>query len=568
MKTSVASVLSICAGLALLPNCKPQGAGGSAVKQQAGNGTAPSRTQPQVSQKGGDGQPDDVKFSLVPTDKGFPGDVMPCNGERPITPCLSEAEQQPIDFSDVKQLNEFLDKHPFVPATAFEEMDHIYGLMALAVVDADFQEKSDGCPDGVEAKLCTRGHNIGGIMINHHFEVENFERNSNNAMCSGTQHGEVRLMQKELFKTAATTLDTFQIYTSLEPCMMCSGMMMQQNLLRTVYMQSDDGFGKNLERLLIDTRPEVINAQVSFGLDRDEGRLGDGFPPGPRGVISSLGRGPFRMALDRAWRQETIGDGKQAIAGTGSLTEFLKGPAAKAIYHAARVKFLDYKLTFDGGAVACPAKGQVPKECAAATFTSPATPGSKGLQRRVTTLRARMSNAALYRRAVRYFLDPSTGVIPLKPSGNGFEEDTKNTLATMILDAGSGNAIDALAKQRLDNDDQLAKANIAKPMIVSGKIRLVPARDQGGKVTGAIDVITSPDNEVVVGGVRKHLALHDFTQVRVRRLACARNPGTSPHDDALPPDPDDLDANIPDDHDAAPVVEAPSTADPNAIGVR
>lgn len=300
--------------------------------------------------------------------------------------------------------------HPFEPANAFEELDDIYGLMALAVVHADWQEKS-----GRDA----RGHNIGGIIVDGNFEVVNWERNSNGAMCNGTQHGEVRTMLKHLNRTGSRDqLKNHQIYTSLEPCMMCSGMMMQSEVLRTVYMQTDNGFGKNLERLTLDTQDVPVRFD---GEDTHQ----HGYWPAARPVISSLGSSEFRVELDVAWRNASANPNPKFKA----LTVWLASKDAQDIFRRARAKFENYPLRF--GDQKARAKFIVP----AGGDAAPTAPD------KFTSLEATKTNAQLYAQAKAFFSDPGRGIIPYEdPDGPNqgtdvLVEDEDNVFATRLLES-------------------------------------------------------------------------------------------------------------------------------------
>lgn len=294
----------------------------------------------------------------------------------------------------------------FVPTNAWEELDDIYGLMALAVVHADWQESPTG-----RTSPHTRGHNIGSIIVNRQLEVVNWERNSNEAMCNGTQHGEVRVMLKQLNRTGSTDLREHQVYTSLEPCMMCSGMMMQQRILRTVYMQTDNGFGKNIERLTIDSS----SVPVRFD-DEDTGQ--HGYPPAARPVISNMSQSEFRAELDVAWR---------AASSTMPLTDWLKTDEAQEIFARARYKFEHYPLRF--GDKLATAKFIVPK----------GSTNAKMAEKDFLILQADKTNAQLYQAALDFLNDPSRDIIPYVhpdgPTGSApLVEDTANVLATRLLE--------------------------------------------------------------------------------------------------------------------------------------
>jgi tRNA(adenine34) deaminase len=209
------------------------------------------------------------------------------------------------------------------------ERDRLYSLAALAVVNTDWQfaaseltpEKLGANPDRAAfAKLPRRGHNIGGILVDERGELVWWERNSNGVECNGTNHGETRMMISYLNFTRRSTLPCHTIYTSLEPCAMCSGMMTQQNIARTVYVQKDHGFGAALERLHQPYGPREFKC---------------GFPRAPRSKQSSEIPGVNQLSgpplaastkLDRAYHD--------FIRSTGSdvLVNFLQTEAARAIY--------------------------------------------------------------------------------------------------------------------------------------------------------------------------------------------------------------------------------------------
>ena len=91
------------------------------------------------------------------------------------------------------------------------------------------------------------------------------------------------------------------VYTTLNPCAMCAGMMTLTSVKRTVYGMKDPGFGNALKRLQLNTS--------SLG----------GYKPYPRPVISDKSPSMFRKQLDEAY----------AIKG-GSITKFLLTDEAKA----------------------------------------------------------------------------------------------------------------------------------------------------------------------------------------------------------------------------------------------
>ncbi len=198
---------------------------------------------------------------------------------------------------------------PDVTGEALAERDEIYMLAAYAVVLNDWQ-------DGSGKK---RGHNIGSILVDPNGKIVNWGRNCNSALSNGTQHGEVRNMVGYLNRVGGYSLKGHTIYTSLEPCAQCSGMMVLTSIERTVYGQTDPGFGKAMERLSLDSK------QWSP----------DGYEPYPREVISDRSDTPYCKQLEDAYEE----------AG-GSITRFLLTDQAKAIFEAATEKLMTYELKY------------------------------------------------------------------------------------------------------------------------------------------------------------------------------------------------------------------------------
>lgn len=193
------------------------------------------------------------------------------------------------------------------------ERDEIYMLLAYAVVLKNWQT-NETQPQ--------RGHNIGSVLVDPDGKVVFWARNSNHITGNGTQHGEVRLIRNRLAQTRSYNLKDHTVYTSLEPCAMCSGMMVLTNVARTVYGQTDPGFGKALERLALDSR-----------------KLPDGYGPYPRKVNSEASSSSFRKRLDAGYAEYQAGGG-------GSITKWLRSPAAKAIYEDALRSFKTYRVRF------------------------------------------------------------------------------------------------------------------------------------------------------------------------------------------------------------------------------
>ena len=160
-----------------------------------------------------------------------------------------------------------------------QELDYFYSLMAYAVVYKDWQNNAK--------KESSRGYNIGSVLVDSMKYVVHWAINSVNITMNETQHGEVRLMQSYLDSIQSFSLKGFSIYTTLEPCAMCSGMMKLTELYRTVYGQTDPAYGKALERL------QLESATCCNG----------GYTPYPRPVISERSPDPVSVEIDSTYAQ-------------------------------------------------------------------------------------------------------------------------------------------------------------------------------------------------------------------------------------------------------------------------
>lgn len=197
-----------------------------------------------------------------------------------------------------------------------KELDEIYSQMAYAVVYKDWQKKSKD----------KRGHNIGSVLVDGRGEIVHWARNCNNITKNSTMHGEVRVMQGYINKLGSNGayLSGYTIYTTLEPCAQCSGMMVLTKLNRAVYGQSDSSYGKAVERLNLDSS-----------------KMTNGFTPYPdrpnyNRVISNKSNDMYGDKLDKAFRE----------SGLKSITGFLLTTEAESIFREATNSFLNHKIKY------------------------------------------------------------------------------------------------------------------------------------------------------------------------------------------------------------------------------
>ncbi|MCP4213635.1 MAG: nucleoside deaminase [bacterium] len=208
------------------------------------------------------------------------------------------------------------------------ERDEIYSLLAYAIVNKDWQEENE---------TPRRGHNIGAVLVSDKGELVGWARNCNHRDNNGTQHAEVRLMLGYLVTKSSNHdgyLDGFTVYTTLEPCVQCAGMMCLLKVKRVVYGQDDKdytcpgeemkiGYGKAIERLKFDSH-----------------MYDGGYYPYPRPIISEESPCEEKSDLDSKFKEfnET-----KCI----SLTGFLLESYAKGVYQNAFERLDGFTLKYE-----------------------------------------------------------------------------------------------------------------------------------------------------------------------------------------------------------------------------
>lgn len=204
-----------------------------------------------------------------------------------------------------------------IPPTSSEEADWMATRAAIAIVHKDWQTNWDPT-----SHQFMRGYNIGSVLIDWPNGKAWWARNNVGCFNNGTQHGEVRAMQQYTFATNQYYLDKAAIYTTLEPCEMCAGMMSMEKVGRTLYAQHDPSFGDALQRLALDSTA-----------------LLHGYPPYPRvtkPIPSALG---FYKAINDAYASFCS---PQPFSKC-NIVQFLATPTAKTLYENETRTFLSYK---------------------------------------------------------------------------------------------------------------------------------------------------------------------------------------------------------------------------------
>ena len=188
-------------------------------------------------------------------------------------------------------------------------------LLAYALVYQDWQ--SEHIP-----REQRRGYNIGAVLVNPENKAVNAALNCINATNNTTQHGELRVMMNYIGQSNCFNLSGFTVYTTLEPCIMCAGMMMMTDVKRVVFGQHDVMFSKAFERLSLDSSES------------------GGFTPYPRQVIVQASDSEYCRHLDKAY-DLFLQKAEEKI-----LARFLASDTAKGIYAEAYNAFANYQVQY------------------------------------------------------------------------------------------------------------------------------------------------------------------------------------------------------------------------------
>lgn len=135
------------------------------------------------------------------------------------------------------------------------------------------------------------GHNIAAIAVDYYGSIIDFDFNHNHIFSSSAEHAEIRVVKRVYGLSQindswvlGTNLDrkffdfsNVSIYTSLESCAQCSGVMALASVKEVIYLQSDPGqyLIGNIMRNLADKAPLPISGDdIGFPYSR---RLNDAY---------------------------------------------------------------------------------------------------------------------------------------------------------------------------------------------------------------------------------------------------------------------------------------------------
>lgn len=274
-------------------------------------------------------------------------------GQRPAPPDISKLR----DYWDapVWRLAQ-LDEPPL--SEPQKERHRIYTRLLMAMIDAywnGFKRGRAGHYPWNEVQDMTfpyeyKGHNIGAIAVDRRGRVLDFDFNHNKLFNSSAEHAEARLVRR-IFALAQIAdvyeeievdevkrlgeydmLSEVTIYTSLESCAQCAGMMALGNVKAVMYLQVDPGMymiGNLLRNLSgeLPRAPRPIRA-TEIGLENHSHGLDDAFKQFAAGVAEK----PF-------WQADVAKPDRNVDDHQSSISSFLCTAAARAIFRAGRAEF-------------------------------------------------------------------------------------------------------------------------------------------------------------------------------------------------------------------------------------
>jgi tRNA(Arg) A34 adenosine deaminase TadA len=197
------------------------------------------------------------------------------------------------------------------------------------------------------------GHNIAAIAVDGTGKVVDFDFNHNEIFRSSMEHAEARLLRRMFSLTGvrgnwslggrpegtwpvisySQMLNELTVYTSLEPCAQCVGIMALARIKQMIYLQPDDGSRRvanvlyNLAPYSVRVRPIEANRCGRFVNDQQYGEnLKNGFERFAKAVVDTAEE-PF------------FTDGAAAADRSPSLTSFLCTDAALDEYQKATEEF-------------------------------------------------------------------------------------------------------------------------------------------------------------------------------------------------------------------------------------
>ncbi len=206
------------------------------------------------------------------------------------------------------------------------------------------------------------GHNIAAIAVDGDGRIIDFDFNHNTLLNSSVEHAESRLVRRVFSlvqihhtwnvapetksdgwsKDDYTTFENVTVYTSLEPCSQCAGIMALGRVRQVVYLQTDPGMyfiGNILRRLTEGTK---LEAPLPISADRVGLGYFEELDTAFAEFKGKLEDTPFfipKKKKDKADRSGSIKKKEDKADRSGSITSFLCTKMAQAIYGRGAVEF-------------------------------------------------------------------------------------------------------------------------------------------------------------------------------------------------------------------------------------
>ena len=208
-----------------------------------------------------------------------------------------------------------------------------------------------------------RGHNIAALAVDHDGYIIDFDFNHNTLYDSSAEHAEGRLVRRLFSLTQlqdawniasgdnpsdkySNALSRVTIYTSLEPCTQCTGIMMLGRVRSVIYLQSDPDMYRICNFLYTLTtlkkKPDFIRSPEPLAASRFGMRIQAELDEAYRQFVAQKKSGPY-------FHRDTGGEIR-----TSSITSFLctewaleKFSKAADAFNKMRLKHRDYRPCCD-----------------------------------------------------------------------------------------------------------------------------------------------------------------------------------------------------------------------------
>lgn len=285
---------------------------------------------------------------------------------------LSETASVPSSISDPGQV----------------ERHRIYSLLTMALISAYWngnkygaegeypwraeQRRSEGLYRGDAAGDRYLGHNIACVAVDENGEVVDFEFNHNELYNSSAEHAEARLVRRifslnqsynhwqiaakgdSIDVNYSNVLNGITLYTSLESCAQCSGIMALGYVMKVVYLQQD--IGQNLIGNILYNLTRPHEKVESFKFDDNTYTRPKPKPRNfaPEPIAAQAFEFEYQDRLERSYTaflaEGAKEDGRRFFKNNGkekradSLTSFLCTDEAKAIFDSGAQEFANMKL--------------------------------------------------------------------------------------------------------------------------------------------------------------------------------------------------------------------------------